>query len=409
MERIATIAVALSVSVMILTLAVIFGFKGEIYSKLTTLSGEMVITSQYGPSTSFVEPIKRSDDALRLISDIGHSEGIYPYRVAPYALRSATLRATNGVDGVLLKGVDSLYNWGAIGASLIDGEMLDLNSESARTRASRNALISKSLASQMELKVGSRVELLLPSDGGTMRRDLYRVGGIFSAGLGEGERQIILTDLRNVQRINGWDSEQISGYEAWLSYDRSGRFSALNDAPYLSYQLNSAIIYDDSPELGNIAAFSIQGIYPSIFDWLITHNVNAVVIITIMLIVAAFNIITALLIMVLERTQMIGLLKSLGMTNRSIRKLFLWRAFGITLRGLVWGNCVGVALCFAQLWFGILKLDESGYMVDVVPIDLSVGWLVLLNLGTIFTILLMVTLPTRFATTIEPSKAIKYQ
>ncbi|MFI3328837.1 MAG: FtsX-like permease family protein, partial [Rikenellaceae bacterium] len=280
-----------------------------------------------------------------------------------------------------------------------------------------SALISQKMASEMNLSVGSRLEILIPSSSenssNAMRRDLYRVGGIFSAGLGEGERQIVLTDLRNVQRINGWSSDQISGYETWLSHDAAGRRSALSDAPYLSYAVNSALIYgdsfSDSKELESVAAFSVQGIYPSIFDWLVAHNVNAVVIITIMLIVAAFNIITALLIMVLERTQMIGLLKSLGMTNSAIRRIFLWRALGITARGMAWGNGVGLALCLLQHWFEVLKLDESGYMLSVVPIEIGFDWLLALNFGAVATILLMVTLPTKFATTIEPSKAIKYQ
>ncbi len=421
MERVSAIAVALSVAVMILTLAVIFGFKREIEQKLTTLTGDMLITSHYGASPSLVEPILRSDALQNLLFEVAEGDGIFPYRVAPYALRSATLRATNSVDGVVLKGVDSLYNLEPLRNAIVDGEMLDFS------RSSRNALISQSMATQMELNVGSRLEILTMSNSGesgdksssVMRRDLYRVGGIFSAGLGQSERHVVITDIRNVQRLNGWRADQISGYETWLSYDKNGARSALQDAPYLSYRVNSALIYyDDSDnnnnnnsnaEFNNVAAFSIQSLYPSIFDWLIAHNVNAVVIITIMLIVAAFNIITALLIMVLERTQMIGVLKSLGMTNRSVRKIFLWRALGITLRGLIWGNGIGLSLCFLQRYFKVIKLDESGYMLDAVPIELSLGWLLLLNIGVVTTIIFMVTLPTRFATTIEPSKAIKYQ
>ncbi|MFR9644048.1 MAG: FtsX-like permease family protein, partial [Rikenellaceae bacterium] len=280
---------------------------------------------------------------------------------------------------------------------LFEGEIPNFGGE----KSSRNTIVSKELASELGLEVGGRLELLMADDDGSLRRDLYRIAAIYTAGGGAAEKGVVLTDIRNVQRLNGWGESQISGYEISLSNrDKSVE---------IADQINIEILYNENEELDQSAAYAIERLYPSIFDWLAALDMNGVVIISIMMVVAIFNIITALLILVLERVQMIGVLKALGMNNSSLRQVFLLRALSITFWGLIWGNGVGIALSLLQRHFEVVKLDETGYLLDTVPIELGVGWITLLNIGVIVAIIIVVSVPTRIVGSIEPHKAIKFQ
>ncbi len=397
MLPVATLSVALSIAVMIITIAIILGFKTEVHTKLTSLSGQIVMSTMGGSSPTNTRSIERTDDAELIASAATSQMGTELVRISPIATRGAIIRTSTAVEGVMLKGVDGSYDTSIFESGLVDGEVTNFAAEDK----SRNVMIAKGLASSVGVQVGDKIELLVTDENGEMRRDLYRVGGIYSSGLGEAEKMLIITDIRNVQRLNGWDEGQISNYELWLS--------DLSLAPNVADQINTDIIYSDSEALGAVVAYDVQRLYPSIFDWLAAHDVNAVVIIVIMMMVALFNIITAMLILVLERTQLIGVLKALGMNDISIRKIFLYRALGITTRGLLYGNGVAILFCFVQHHFKILKLDEVGYILSAVPIDLSAWWLLLLNCGVILLILLLVVIPTKMVGRIEPSKAIKFQ
>ncbi len=397
MLPIATLSVALSIAVMVITIAVIFGFKREVHTKLTSLSGQIVMTSVGGVNTTNMRAIERTPDAEKIASEAAKWVGAELLRISPIATRGAIIRTPTAIEGVILKGVDGSYDRSLFESGLIEGEVTDFSSETK----SRNVMIATGLANEIGVEIGDKIELLVTDDNGEMRRDLYRVGGVYSSGLGEAEKLLIITDIRNVQRINGWSEDQISNYELWLS--------DLNLAPQVADQINSDIIYSDSDSLESVVAYDAQRLYPSIFDWLAAHDVNAVVIIVIMMVVALFNIITAMLILVLERTQLIGMLKVLGMNDIAIRKIFLYRAFGITVKGLLYGNIVSILFCILQQKFHIIKLDETGYILSSVPIDLSIWWLALLNIGVVAMILLLVIIPTKMVGQIEPSKAIKFQ
>lgn len=397
MLPIATLSVALSIAVMVITIAVIFGFKNEVHTKLTSLSGQIVMSSVGGVNTTNIRAIESTPEAGEIASKAANSVGSELLRMSPIATRGAIIRTPTAIEGVILKGVDESYDRTIFEEGLISGEVTDFGA----TSKSRNVMVAKGLADGVGLEVGDKLELLVTDDSGEMRRDLYRVGGIYTSGLGEAEKLLIITDIRNVQRLNGWSETQISNYELWLS--------DLKKAPEVADQINSDIIYSNSASLESVVAYDVQRLYPSIFDWLAAHDVNAVVIIVIMMVVALFNIITAMLILVLERTQLIGMLKILGMNDLAIRKIFLYRAFGITAKGLLYGNAVSILFCLVQQKYHILKLDEAGYILSSVPIDLSIWWLGLLNVGVVAMILLLVIIPTKLVGQIEPSKAIKFQ
>ncbi len=398
MMRVATIAIALSVAVMILTLSVVIGFKSEVHSRLTAHSGDVIISTATPPTSVSMSSIERCDEQIRsLIEEAAERQVAEVRRVTPFVLRSAVLSGRDGVEGVVLKGVDSLFDRGLLESGLVEGEVPDFGVG----QSSRGAMISRELAAEYALGVGSKLELVVSDEQGNMRRDLYRVAGIFSTGTGEIEKRLIITDMRNVQRINGWGEESISGYE--VSITPRSRTLAVAE------QINYDLIYTPREGLDGYVAHSVERLFSAIFDWLVALDINALIVVVIMMIVALFNIVTALLIMVLERVQMIGVLKTLGMANDAIRRIFLHRAFAITLRGLVWGNGVALLLAFVQRRFEVIRLDESGYILDAVPIDLGAWWIVALNVGVVVTVLLVVVLPTRMVSSIEISKAVKFQ
>lgn len=398
-SSIATLAVALSLIVMILTLAVVLGFKSEVHSRLTALSGDIIISSSRGVNVGAAEPIARADAIEEIVMSTTSDHASTLRQINPYALRNGVVRSDEGVEGVVLKGVDSSFPTEIFRHGLIAGEVPQFG----LPKKSRNVIISKELSTIMGLDIGARLELLVTNADGSIRRDLYRVAAIYSAAAGAAERAIIFTDLRNVQRLNNWREDQISGYEIGIA--------PRDNAIAIAHQINHDLIYSTNPALeeSHPAAYATEQLYPTIFDWLDSLDLNALVVVVIMVVVAIFNIITAILILVLERMQMVGILKSLGMRDRAIARVFLHRASAIMLRGIAWGNAIGITIALLQRHFNIIKLDEAGYMLSSVPIELGVGWLLLLNGGVIAVILLSVMLPTRIVSSIEPHRAVKFQ
>ncbi len=391
MMRVATVAVALGIVVMIITIAVIGGFKSQINTKLSGLSGHIVLSHTRGVDTSGGRYITMDESLESLLEE----EGLTRY--SSFITRGAIARGGELIEGVMVKGVDSLYNREFFQSYITQGEAPHFTKPSSR----RELLISKELSDDMQLNIGDRLELLFSGEDGDMERLTFKVAGVFSAGVGEAEKQMIIADIATLRRVNGWAEDQISGVEIWLN--------RADEASNIAEILNKKIIFGAEKQLDNVGAQSLEELYPSLYDWMRTHDVNGVVVITIMLIVALFNMTTALLILVLERTQMIGILKSLGMGNGALRKIFLYRAFAVTLRGLVWGNGVAIALCLVQQRWGILKLEASGYMLSEVPIELSVGWIMALNVAAVAVILVVMILPTRIVATISPDEIVKYK
>lgn len=392
MERIAVVSVALSVAVMILALAVMMGFKREVTRKMTGFAAHVTLTDVRGVNTLDSEPIRRSAHTEELVRS---TEGFVS--LAPYAVKGGIVRTSDAVGEVLLKGVDKTYDWSFFDEWLVEGELPRVG-DSLRTK---DILLSRNLAQRMQLKVGDPAEMLFVEAGDMPRRDRFKVVGIYSSGMDEMDNAVVVTDLRNVQRLSDWTPDEISGYEIFIS--------DLAVADDFSRTLGRTLLYDDSEGMENLAVSSIRERYPNIFDWLRAHDVNAAVVIVIMLIVAFFNMTSALLILVLERTRMIGLLKALGMRNGALRRIFLYRAAFITLRGLAWGNAVGVTLCLVQHWFHVVKLSSEGYLLSEVPVALGWGWWLALNAGFIAAIVALLVVPTYIMSSIKPDEAIRYE
>ena len=353
MERIAVISVALSVAVMLLAMAVIMGFKQEVSRKVAAFSGHAVVNGVRGVGTLDSAPVRRSARAEELIRT---TEGFVS--LAPYAVKGGIVRT-------------------------------------------KDILLSRGMAEKLMLGVGDKVEMLFVETGDRPRRDRFKVAGIYSSGMDEMDDAVIMTDLRNVQRLADWSDGEISGYEIFTS-DLAG-------ADDFARRLGRTLLYDDADDTANLAVSSVTELYPNIFDWLKAHDVNAAVIIGIMLVVAFFNMTSALLILVLERTRMIGLLKAFGMRNATLREVFLWRAAFVTLRGLAWGNAAGLAVCLVQKYFHVVKLSSEGYLLSEVPVALGWGWWLALNAGVVAAIVALLVVPACIVSTVKPDESIRYE
>ena len=388
----AVVSVALGMAVMILAMAVIMGFKREVARKMTGFAAHVAVTDIRGVNALDAQPVRRSAHVEELIR---RTDGFVA--MAPYAVKGGIVRTADAVGEVMLKGVEADYDWSYFREWLVAGELPRVGGE-VRTK---DILLSRSLADRLMLGVGDRVEMLFVEAGDTPRRDRFKVAGIYSSGMDEMDNTVILTDLRNVQRLSDWAPDEISGYEVFTD-DLAG-------ADDFARRLGHTLLYDEDDATANLAVTSVTELYASIFDWLKAHDVNAAVIIVIMLVVAFFNMTSALLILVLERTRMIGLLKAFGMRNGQLRQVFLWRASFITLRGLAWGNAVGLGLCFVQRYFHVVRLSSEGYLLSEVPISLGWGWWLALNAGAVAAIVALLVVPTYIVSTVKPDESIRYE
>ncbi len=392
MERIAVMSVALGIAVMILALAVIMGFKREVARKMEGFAAHVSVTDVRGIDALDAEPVRRSAHLEELIRT---TEGFRA--LAPYAVKGGIVRTPEAVGEVLLKGVERDYDWSCFREWLVEGTLPRVG-DSVRTK---DILLSRSLADRMLLGVGDKVEMLFVEPGELPRRDRFKVAGIYASGLSEMDDAVVVTDLRNVQRLSDWGPDEISGYEI--------RVRSLDDAAAFARTLDRRLLHDEADETSNLAATSVTERYANIFDWLRAHDVNGAVIIVIMLVVAFFNMTSALLILVLERTRMIGLLKALGMPSGQLRRIFLWRAAFVALRGLVWGNAVGLGLCLLQRWTHLVKLDPEGYLLSEVPVSLGWGWWLALNVGFLAAIVALLVIPTSVVSRVRPEETIRYE
>ncbi|MFI3285774.1 MAG: ABC transporter permease [Rikenellaceae bacterium] len=392
MVRVATISVALSVALMVITLAIVFGFKREITASITGFTSEAILSDIATFNGSQRDPIIKNYLLEEFVLSTKGAESI-----SPYATLQGVVRSSESIEGVMLRGVDSLYDTSFLASSLTAGSL----PRTADVNCTRDLLLSASLAQRLGVKIGERIELIINDQSESMRRDIFKVCGLYSTGLDEWDRMVLITDIRNVQRLNDWRADQISGYEL--------RFASLKAATAACEAINNQIVELDIDFVENIFAMTTEELYPSVFDWLKAHDVNALVVIIIMIIVAGFNMATALLIMVLERTKMIGVLKSLGMSNSSLQRIFLFRALRITLQGLAWGNTLSIGISLLQSRYHFIGLDAGNYMLRFVPIELGVGWIVALNMVVVAAILALMIIPTKMVSHVKIEQTLKFE
>ena len=389
MVHIATAAVAVSLAVVLVSLSIIFGFKEEISRLVSGTVSDVTVSAQFFSNVSSQEPISDSEALHKLISsteNVAHIER--------YASLGCVIRGENGATGIALKGIGSEANTSVIAERLESGSMPRI--EEARRK---EILLSRTVASTIGAETNDRVELLiLGEENETPRREVFKVCGIYRSALGEMGAELALTDIRNVQKLNGWDYSQISGYAC--------RLKDSDLADQTASAINQRLVDFDSED--TLLAISSHERYQDIFAWLETHDINAMIIAIIMLVVAIFNVVTALLILVLEQTRMVGILKSLGMQNGTIRKIFTYRTARIIGIGITIGNILAIGILLAQRYLHIVKLEENGYFLSEVPVSFGAGWIVATNVAFVVIILVATHLATSIVGRIKVADAIKY-
>jgi lipoprotein-releasing system permease protein len=383
--RIAILSIALGLAVMIISVAIVTGFKNQIADKVIGFGSHIRIT-KFDENTSFEnQPISKNQPFYPSFNNV---DGIRHIQV--YATKAGIVKTENEIQGVVLKGVGSDYDWSFFADKIIAGKQLKI-SDTAKTN---DVLISKILATKLQLQVGDKLPMyfIIDSASAPLARP-FKVAGIYETGLEECDKMYVICDIAHIQKLNGWTKDQVAGFEILINdfkdLDRVGKYVY----DHIDYTLN---------------AQTIKQLYPQIFDWLELQDMNVIIILALMILVAGINMISTLLILILERTNMIGILKAVGARNWSIRKIFLYNATYLIGKGLIWGNVLGLALCIIQIYTGIFTLPQESYYVNVVPINLNIFHILFINVGTLIISFLMLLIPSYIITRISPVKSIRF-
>ena len=385
--RIAIIGIALGLAVMLLSIAVIVGFKREVRNQITGFGSHIQIMSYNNYNSLETEPITLTPQLDSLlhstpnISDIQH-----------IATQPGIIHTPDAFQGILLKGIDSTYNWDFFSKNLLEGSTLN-----SQLSTLNSAIISSSIAHTMNLRIGDSFVVYIVTDG--LRARKFTVAGIYQTTFADYDKLYILTDISQIQRLNQWADNQYSSLEILVNdYSRLNQTSADLFNKIIAYSHDTDILY---------RVETIESLTPQIFDWLAMLDMNAVVIIILMLAVSGFCVISGLLILILERSATIGLLKSLGANNWTIRRIFLTQSAYLISHGMLWGNIIGLLLISIQHFTHIIPLDPTSYYVDHVPVHLSLTAWLLINIGLAIASILMLVGPSYFVTRISPAEAMR--
>ncbi len=386
---IAIVGIAMGLAVMIIAVAVLTGFKQQIRDKIVGFGSNIQILNF--DSNLSLETIPVSDTQA-FIPRIREMDGIRHVQV--FATKAGIIKTTEAIQGVVLKGVGSDFDWDFFRSNIIDGNVFSV-SDSGRTN---EVIISGKISDMLRLKTGDSFAMYFVQDPPRSRR--FTVSGIYETSLEEFDKMYVFCDIGHIKRLNGWTDDQVSGFEIFID-----DFDRLDE---MTLAVRNQVGYRLLEEETKFKVTNIRLRYPQIFDWLNFQDMNVFIIITLMLLVAGFNMISGLLIIILEKTNMIGVFKALGSDNGTIRKIFLYQAGWLIAKGLLWGNIIGLGLAFLQLKTGIISLDPSSYYIKTVPVNLEMSHILMLNTGTMIIIILMLLVPSQLISRITPVKAIRY-
>ncbi|KPL12372.1 MAG: ABC transporter permease [Bacteroides sp. SM23_62] len=388
--NIAIFGISLGLAVMIVAVAVVTGFKNEITRKVVGFAAHIQILNFDSNISYETQPINSEQEFLR---DLKEDPSIASVQV--FATKAGIIKTKSDIQGVVLKGVGPSYDWGFLQEYLQEGEILTLTDADR----SNKVLISRYIASLLKLNLNDDFIMYFIQDPPRMRR--FTVAGIFETSLEEFDKVFIFGDIRHIQKLNDWSEDQISGFEVNLV-----DFSEL---PSQTYHVMNTVGFGFEEDGSRLKVVNIYDKYPQIFDWLNLQDMNVLIILILMLVVAGFNMVSGLLILILDRTNMIGILKALGSPNVSIRKIFMYQSGFLILRGLFWGNIIGIGICLLQKFTGIMELDQSSYYLNTVPVNLNALHIIALNLGTALAIIGMLIIPSMIISRISPARAIRFE
>ena len=381
--------IAMSLAVMIVAVAIVTGFKKEISNKVTGFGAHIQILNMDSNLSYETAPVPSGLESVKQIREI---EGIK--NVQPFAIKAGIIKTGEEIHGALLKGIDKSFDWTFIEEHLSEGELFHVN-DTVRTN---DVVLSGSTARLLNLGVGDRFTMYFIQD--PPRARTFTISGIYNTSLEQFDMLYIFADIKQVQRLNNWDMGEVSGYEVLIE--------KMEDLHELSRKVKEQVGLDFLEDGSRLRVETIEQKYAQIFDWLKLQDMNVIVLVILMVVVAGFNMISGLLILILERTNMIGILKALGTNNVSVRKIFMYQSAFLTLVGLFWGNLFGLGICLAQKYLNLMPLDPSSYYLDTVPINLNLLHLLMLNLGTMVITFLFLLIPSMIIARISPEKSIRF-
>ncbi len=381
--KIAISAIAIGMIMMIVSVATGIGLQQKIREKVSAFNGHIII-SNYDNNQSEVTltPISKKQDFYPKFTSVPAVE-----HIQAIASKAGIIRTETAFEGIIFKGVGNDYKWDNIKEYIIEGRIPNVKGD-----LNEEVVISQFIANRLNLKVGDGFNTFFMKEKGYNLRN-FDVVGIFNSGFQEFDATYIIGDIRHMQRINKWAPDQIGAFEVFVD-----DFNTIESTGEQVYAQTASTL--DSK--------TIIEKYSYIFEWLQLFDFNIIVILVVMILVATINMVVALLVLILERTQMIGILKALGANNWSVRKIFLYNAFYLIIRGLFWGNLIGISLLLIQQQFGIIQLPPENYYVNQAPVYLNWGYILLLNLLTVTVCFLVLLIPSYIITKISPVKAIRF-
>ncbi len=384
--KIAIAAIAIGMVMMIVSVATGIGLQQKIREKVSAFNGHIIISNyDNNQSEATLTPIAKNQEfypKFNSVAGISHVQAI--------ATKAGIIRTERAFEGIVFKGVGTDYQWSNINEYLVAGRLPNLSSQ-----LNSEVVISQFLADRLQLKVGDAFNTFFIKENQNQLPNIrhFEITGIFNSGFQEFDATYILGDIRHIQRINKWSPNQIGAFEIFV--DDFDQIQSVGEE-----------VYQQTPS--NLDSKTIIEKYSYIFDWLQLFDFNILVILGVMILVATINMVVALLVLILERTQMIGILKALGANNWSVRKMFLYNALYLILRGLLWGNGIGIGILLIQKYFGIIQLNPENYYVNQAPVYFDLGYIAALNVLTIAVCFLVLLIPSYIITKISPIKAIRY-
>lgn len=381
--RIAILSIALGLAVMLVSVAIVTGFQTQIRDKVIGFGSHIQITAFNSNVSYESNPIPKKQPfypGLEKVKGIRH--------IQVYATKAGIIKTDEQIQGVVLKGIGSDYDWSFFKNKIVEGKPIAVSD----TGKTDEVLISRNLANMLKLKLHDDLRMYFINQNQTRARK-FVIAGIYQTGLEEFDKMYVICDIAHIQKLNNWSTGEVAGFEVLIN--------DFDDLKTMRETVKDNIGYD-------LKAESIRDMYPQIFDWLALQDTNVAIILTLMVLVSGIAMISTLLILILERTNMIGILKALGMKNSGIRKIFLYNSAYIIGKGLLWGNLAGITLCWLQLHFGIIKLPQESYYVSVVPINLYYLPILLINIGTLLVCMILLIVPSHIISRIQPVKAIRW-
>ncbi len=384
--KIAIIAIAIGIVMMIIAIATGVGLQEKIREKISAFNGHVIISNfDDNQSEVSVHPISSVQDfypEFTSVKGINHIQAV--------ASKAGIIRTEESFEGIIFKGVGKEYKWDNLKEYMMSGRIPNLNDN-----LNEEVVLSSYLANRLKLKVGDRFNTYFMKEEADAMPNMrvFELAGIYNSGFQEFDATYVIGDIRHIQRINKWRNGEVGNFEVFID-----DFDALKQ--------KGEQIYEAIPS--TLDSRTIEERYYNIFEWLKLFDFNIILIIVIMVVVGTINMVVALLVLILERTQMVGMLKSLGASNWSIRKIFLYNAGYLIIKGLLWGNIIGLGLILIQKYFEVIKLPPENYYVTVAPVVINVPAILLVNLGTIIVCLLLLLIPSYIITKISPVKALRF-